>query len=250
MSYQDEGYGTTSFDFVSSTAGAPFCIFLLALQFSSFYLHWALWKPFWKRFTDRAEGRVCRVCRVQTGSFTLKHAIIEYNVQGASMQRTFTALERESWSCSGKPSIGMVSLETFDAVEPLPLRLIPGLPGSALPELEWEIHQRPFPWLFYVLTIMGNAFVSCWLGAVIPFMEEGKWKNRSLVVTIALYVTMCPLADIVARRFALAEMKRQETTKDFTAPYNQFAFLFHRANDDKTCHTQLESLNTATAPNV
>jgi hypothetical protein len=109
-----------------------------------------------------------------------------------------------------------VSLETFDTVDSLTLRLIPGLPESAIPELELDFHQRPFSWYFTLFFIAAN---SCWLGFSISLIESDVWKKRTLLITVALYVTIWPVADIVARRQAPRNMKRQETTKDFTWPF-------------------------------
>jgi hypothetical protein len=255
MSDQDD---SDAFAFAFMVVGSPFCIFAFTLHCSSVYLQWALWKPFWKRYTEKVEGRVRRRVHTAvgrrndgaTGTHEIKHAIIEYNVKGVSMRRTFEAKSEGDWGCDGRPSIGSVSLETFDTINSLTLRLIPGLPESAIPELELDIQQRPFPWSFYISTLFGIAASSCWLGALVPLMEGDVWKKRALVVTVALYVTIWPVADIVARRFALAQMKRQETTKDFTAPYNDFAFLFHDANSDDTSQLQLQSLKTAEAAHI
>lgn len=229
--------------FIFMTIGAPFCIFALGLHFSSIYLERALWKPFWKRYTDKVEGRVCRRVGAETirddgGTSTreIKVAIIYFNVNGISMQRTFNAVEPGEWGVDGKPSIGSVSLETFDAVNSLALRLIPCVPESAIPELEWEIQQRPYPWYFYASTLFLIAVTSSWNVALVPLMEEDKWKKRALIVIDALYVTIWPVAYIVARRFALAQMKRQETTKDFTTPHNDMAFLFHSTNNEDKEH--------------
>jgi hypothetical protein len=249
-----------AFAFAFMVVGSPFCIFVLALHCSSVYLHWALWKPFWRRYTDTVEGSVHQcVKRIRTRTHDtdewmtkeIKHAIIEYTVNGIRLERTFKAVGRGEWGCDGKPSIGSLSLETFEAEHPLTLRLIPGIPESAMPEWEWEIQQRPIPICFYVITVIFTAMTSCWLGALVPLMDEGVWKRRALLVTLALYVTIFPLAHVVARRFALAEMKRQKTTTHFTAPYNELAFLFPvDAKEDETSRPQMQSLGVADVQNV
>jgi hypothetical protein len=255
---QDDSDDAFYFSFM--VVGSPFCIFVLALHCSSSYLQWASWRPFWKRYTETLPGRVRQ--RVEQRSFQAhdgsgtrtqenKYAILEYVVEGVRQERTFQAVGRGQWGCDGRPSIGSLSLESFAAVEPLTLRLIPGLPQSAMPAFEWEIQQRPIPISFYVVTLLFTAMASCWLGALVPLMEGDVWKHRALLVTLALYVTLFPVADVVARRFALAQMKRQETTTDFSAPYNEFAFLFPKdAKEDETARMQMESLNGAPAQTV
>jgi len=222
MSNQGEG---TDIMFIFMMLIAPFCIFALGVHFSSIYLERTVWKPFWKQYTEKVEGRMCRRVTVvpnheDGGSSTreIKHAIIDFNVNGITMQRTFHVVSKEGYNFDGKPSIGSVSLETFDAVNSLTLRRIPCIPESAFPELEWELQQRPYPWYFYVFNLFVIALASYWPSALVPLMEEDKWKKRAFVVTVALYVTLWPVAYIVARRFAFAQMKRQETTKDFTNP--------------------------------
>ena len=165
------------------------------------------------------------------------------------MQRTFHVVSKEGWGFDGKPPIGAVSLETFDAVNSLTVRLIPCLPESAFPEVEWELQQRPYyPWYFYVFNLFVIALASCWLGALVPlFMEEDTWEKRALrVMTVALFVTLWPVAYIVARRFAVAQIQRQETTQDFTNPHNTvLKFPFPSTNnagrEEHASNLQLQS---------
>jgi len=215
--------------FFMFAGGSPFFIFFIACLFFSFYLlEWALWKPFWKRFTDQVEGRVdrrsVREVTIQDDGGTyrkeIKHATIVYTVQGAlapcTLYRTFEAQEIGDSNGSGGLPIGYVSLETFDNVGSLTLRLVPGLPGSAIPEFEWKMTQQPYSWSFH-LTILFLVFCcSGFLGVLVPLMTIDKWKTRAVVLFIAYYLTILPLAGILCRRRALAQMKRQETTIDFT----------------------------------
>lgn len=252
MSDQDDS--EDAFTFGEMVLLSPIFIFGFTLTCSSVYVHWALWKPFWKRYTEKVEGRVRRKVETiwdpesSTGTreskHAIKHAIIEYNVKGVSTQRTFM-VGMSGWVFDGRPPIGCVSLETFDTVNSLTLRFIPGLPESAFPELELEIQQRPIPWYFYAIALFDTALASGGLGVLVPLMDEGVWKKRALVLYFVLYMTIWPIVDILVRPFAFARKKRQETTKDFSPPYNDLEFLFHDANSDDTSQLQLQSLNTA-----
>ena len=101
MSDQGEDSETDSPVFIMFLIGgfiAPIVFFSISQIIPSLYLERTLWKPFWKRYTDTVEGRVCiRVIVVPVidedggilSTREIKHAIIDYDVNGISMQRTF-----------------------------------------------------------------------------------------------------------------------------------------------------------------
>ena len=244
MSDQGEDSETDSPVFIMFLIGgfiAPYVFFSISQIIASLYLERTLWKPFWKRYTDKVEGRVCIRVRFVTvhdhegGPPTMrevKHAIIDYNVNGISMQRTFFVgdYNRVDWGgfsayWMSKQSIGYVPLETLDDGDPLTLRMIPHHPNSAFPESKWEIQQQPHPRKFYVLIFFILALVLCCPVVMVSLM--GKWKTLVLAVTVALYVTLWFVACIVARRYALAQIEQQETRVDFTWRGTDLKFPYH-----------------------
>ncbi|OEU08539.1 hypothetical protein FRACYDRAFT_249430 [Fragilariopsis cylindrus CCMP1102] len=235
--------------------GVPIVFFHSSHHIASLYLERTLWKPFWKRYTDKVEGRVCIRVRFVTvhdhegGPPTMrevKHAIIDYNVNGISMQRTFFVVKSDEGGCSGfycesKPSIGYVRLESFDDGDSLTLRLIPHLPESAFPESEWEVQQQPYPWNFYVQNFFLFALVLCWPVVMVLLMD--KWEALALV-NVALYVTLWFGACIVARRYAPAQIEQQETRADFTNAQTDLKFPYHLSHQHAS-NLQYWSFNTA-----
>ena len=257
MSDQGEDSETDSSVFIMFLIGgfiAPIVFYSISQIIPSLYLERTLWKPFWKRYTDKVEGRVCIRVRFVTvhdhegGPPTMrevKHAIIDYNVNGISMQRTFFVGDYDRTNnvgCFGsKPSIGYVRLESFDDGDSLTLRLIPHLPESAFPESEWEIQQQPYPWNFYVQNFFLFALVLCWPVVMVLLMD--KWEALALV-NVALYVTLWFGACIVAWRYAPAQIEQQETRADFTNAQTDLKFPYHLSHQHAS-NLQYWSFNTA-----
>jgi hypothetical protein len=202
--------------FVLYVCLAPFSILAFECFLGSIYVEWALWGPFWKRYTDRLEGSVVNRGKVSPTQDTVT---IEYAAtkdgKTSTERRTFGVQSKEGWGFDGKPSRGFVSRETYDATT-LTVRVIPDAPGSGFPEEEWKLQQAPYPLFFYIASLICIAFFSYFLGVAVPLFDEAIWKERAAMVTVALYLSLGPVAFFLSRKGALASMERQKTATNLT----------------------------------
>jgi uncharacterized membrane protein YqjE len=209
-SEEEEEEEGDQFNFVLFVCLAPFYIFTFDLFLFSIYVEWALWRPFWKRYTDRVEGSV--VNRGKTGcgrdTVTIEYAATK-NGKASTERRTFEFLLSEPRGC--------VSLETHDAAT-LIVRVIPDAPLSDFPEVEWKLQQAPYPLYFYIIALSLTAFSSFFMGLFIPFLDTAKWKMISAMVMVALHLSIGLFALFLVRKEALASMERQEMATDLSLP--------------------------------
>lgn len=223
---EDELEGDDTFYFFLYLTLSPVLLFAFETLLVSIHLDFKLWRPFWSEFTETVHGRVTHRGEACIGYDSHAQAIycstvtIEYNPLYESdahspTSRTFLVPPKRDWSYMGRPHVGQLSFETYRETETLPMRIVPDYPSSAIPERDWELHQKQYSWSFYFYILSFVCLSIIFFGVGIMWLHK-RWAIAEGSAFFLYYMAIGRFARKLCFKNAMYDMDRQRTRLNFT----------------------------------